>query len=293
MMLSVPQVTAESGASPLATYLTYGITLTLLLTGGILMLVHGLLKLKQVKRHKAYCSLLAERHYCELGQMAEAIGKTPKYVAKDLRNMMAKGWFAQGHLDKQETSFMLGEGLYQQYLLAEKGRQEREQQDAAVHRDPNGAAAVAAEGREWLDKIRHANSLMPEKVITAKLNRLEIVVQKIFQYVEEHTEKLPEIRRFMSYYLPTTVKLVGCYSEYETQPLQLESILAAKKEISETLDVINTAFETLLNDLYEDDMLDISTDISALKTILTQEGLVDADLGEPAMENKGEEIKDE
>ena len=78
----------------------------------------------------------------------------------------------------------------------------------------------------------------------------------------------------MNYYLPTTIKLVKAYCDFEQQPVQVQSIVTAKKEIDDTLTVISTAFETLLDSLYQDDALDISTDISALKTILTQEGLV-------------------
>ena len=170
---------------------------------------------------------------------------------------------------------MLGEELYRQYLAAEEAKQQRDLLEAVKRENPEGVEAVVSEGREYVQKIRRINDELPEKVISAKLNRLEIVVAKIFNHIELNPEKLPEIRRFMNYYLPTTLKLVDSYREFERQPVQVENIITAKNEISQTLDMINTAFETLLDDLYQDDTLDISTDISALKTVLAQDGLVD------------------
>jgi len=102
---------------------------------------------------------------------------------------------------------------------------------------------------------------------------LELVIDKIFTHVEQHPDQLTEIEKFMDYYLPTTLKLVTTYREFDLQPVQGENIRSAKQEIEKTLDTINHAFETLLDSLFEDAAMDVSTDISVLKTILAQEGL--------------------
>ena len=81
----------------------------------------------------------------------------------------------------------------------------------------------------------------------------------------------------MQYYLPTTLKLVNAYQEFDSQPVQGENILQAKKEIEQTMDTINTAFENLLDTLFQDDVLDVATDISALETMLAQAGLTGKD----------------
>lgn len=79
----------------------------------------------------------------------------------------------------------------------------------------------------------------------------------------------------MQYYLPTTLKLVKAYREFDGQPVQGENVTKVKAEISDTLDTINTAFENLLDSLFQDDVMDISTDISVLETMLAQEGLTE------------------
>ena len=102
---------------------------------------------------------------------------------------------------------------------------------------------------------------------------MEIIAKKIFEQVQEHPEKLPDIRRLMNYYLPTTLKLLNVYEEFDSQPVQGENIRSAKQQIEATLDTINVAFENLLDKLFTDEALDVSSDITVLETMLKQEGL--------------------
>ena len=79
----------------------------------------------------------------------------------------------------------------------------------------------------------------------------------------------------MDYYLPMTVKLLTAYADMDAQPIQGQNIQASKREIEETLDTLNMAFENLLDDLFRDTALDVSSDITVLQTLLAQEGLTD------------------
>ena len=185
---------------------------------------------------------------------------------------------------------MMDRGTYQQYLTAKQGMAQRRLQEEQARRQAeaqpepspedtaqSAAAAAVAEGRSYIQQIKAANAAIPNEEISAKLYRLEAVTTKVFAYVEGHPEKLPEIRRFMSYYLPTTLKLVNAYRQFDSQPAAGRNIAAAKKEIQDILDTINTAFENLLDSLFEDDAMDISTDISALQIMLAQDGLTAPD----------------
>lgn len=241
---------------------------------GLFLLISGIRGFGRVKRYEKYCPLLMSKHYCTIEQLAKSVGRKPEFTLKDIEKMMRKLWFPQCYLDDQKTSIMLGDQMYRQYRQAMLSKQQREQTEEQCRKNPDGLEAVIAEGQKCVRQIHSANDLLPEEEISEKLERLETVIAKIFSYVEQHPEKLPEIRRFMNYYLPTTIKLVKAYCDFEQQPLQLQTVTDAKQEISDTLTVIGNAFETLLESLYQDDALDISTDISALKTVLTQEGLV-------------------
>ena len=194
--------------------------------------------------------------------------------------MIRRGYFPQGHMDEQNTCLMLDDSTFKQYqelMVRAKEKEANEQQRQQQLRSNPELQSVIQEGKQYLSQIREANEAIPGKEISRKLSRLESVTEKIFDYVTRHPKKLPEIRRFMSYYLPTTLKLVNAYREFDAQPVQGENILSAKREIEETLDTINLAFENLFDGLFEDDAIDISTDISVLETMLRQEGLTGSD----------------
>jgi 5-bromo-4-chloroindolyl phosphate hydrolysis protein len=129
------------------------------------------------------------------------------------------------------------------------------------------------EGRLYVQKIKNANVAIPGEEISCKLDRLELVTGRIFDYVEIHPDKYSEIKKFTEYFLPTTLKLLDAYKELDYQPVEGTNISNTKKEIEETLGTINMAFERLLDGLFEDTAMDVSTDISVLETMLAQEGL--------------------
>ncbi|MEG1687083.1 MAG: 5-bromo-4-chloroindolyl phosphate hydrolysis family protein, partial [Angelakisella sp.] len=133
------------------------------------------------------------------------------------------------------------------------------------------------EGKAYIERMREANRRIPGEQMSRKIDRLEQVSRKIFEHVEQHPEKLPDIRRFMSYYLPITLKLLESYCRFDEQEVQGENLTAAKAEIDETLDTIILAFENLLDSLFQMEVFDLSTDISALEAMLAQEGLTGSD----------------
>lgn len=236
---------------------------------GAVLVRKGFVKFGRAKRFRQYWALLREQGYCEISVLAGAIEKKPRFVLKDITRMLNAGLFPKGRLDEEKTCLILGDELYRQYQASREGKKLREQESP-------GNNTVIAAGMEAVRQIRAANAALPGAVISEKLFRLEDVTTGIFAYVEQRPEKLPEIRRFIDYYLPTTVKLVKSYQEFESQP-ETASTAAAKEEILATLDTISTAFESLLDGLYQDDTMDISTDISVLKTMLAQEGLTESD----------------
>jgi len=102
-------------------------------------------------------------------------------------------------------------------------------------------------------------------------------VAEIFKYIEKNPNKLSDVSKFTNHYLPITLKLVTSYKELNEQLVQGENIKTAKNEIEKSINLINTAFENLLDDMFEDVVLDISSDISVLETLFKQEGLTKND----------------
>lgn len=172
-----------------------------------------------------------------------------------------------------ERSDIFGKSLYGSgYKKNSKGRNMTERR-IQLGKLPPEVRSVIEQGDAYVTKIRKCNDAIPGEVISAKIDRMELLVNRIFERVEQKPENVGDIRKLMDYYLPTTVKLLETYAEMDAQPVGGENIQSAKKEIEESLDVINSAFEKLLDSLFLDTAWDVSSDISVLKTMLAQEGL--------------------
>lgn len=252
----------------------------------------GTLVRKRVRRFRAYVRIIGQREYCNVCELADGIHKSVKYVVKDLEKMLLKGWFLQGHLDEEKKCLMVSDRMYDQYLEIQEGRKRSEQekrvQEEASRKEPQEredapgggglspeVQKVIDEGDRYIQKIHRCNDAIPGREISAKITRMEMVVDRIFDRVEQNPESVDDIRRLMEYYLPTTVKLLEAYQELSAQPVGGENIRASMKEIEDTLDTLNAAFEKLLDNLFQDTAWDVSSDISVLQTMLAQEGLTE------------------
>ncbi len=247
-----------------------GIFTPLLLISGGLLFWGGYLR-RRVKRYRLYRDQLKGRNFCPLQVLASAVGRSPSFVARDLRRMIRLGLFPDAHVDDENTCLMLDFETYQLYQQAKLRQQEALREEQEPPQDELGA--VVAQGRRTLAEIRACNDALPGEEISRKLDRLEAAAGAIFDYVKQHPEKLPGIRRFMNYYLPTTLKLLEAYQRFHQQRVGGRQMQKTKAEIEATLDTISQAFENLLDTLMQDDVLDVATDISVMKSMMEQEGL--------------------
>lgn len=250
--------------------------------------ITGTKLLSRVKRFQTYIEELQGREYGNVKDLALRVQKKEKFVVKDLETMIRKGWFLQGYLDEQKACLMTSREAFEQYqeLMAQARQQKareqetKERQKADADRraglDPKVQEVIEA-GNAYIRKIRECNDAIPGEVVSEKMSRMELLTKRIFARVEQNPEVVTDIRRLMEYYLPTAVKLLEAYEELDAQPVQGENILSSKKEIEDTLDTLNIAFEKLLDDLFQETAWDVSSDISVLKTMLAQEGLTKND----------------
>lgn len=256
-------------------------------------IVRGSRKIGLVNRFYRYVRLIGARGYIAVEELAFQTGQQKDDVLRDLKKMMKKHMFLQGRLDSGQTTFMITQDAYQQYLQAEQQRkdreaQEREQeqriresarqadtqaQEAVGHAFDMQTKKILADGNAYIQMVHDCNGKIQNPKMSGKLCKLEEIMRRIFEQVEKVPQSADDLHKFMDYYLPTTTKLLNAYIDLDKQGIAGENILATKKEIEETLDTINVAFEKLLDGLFEDTAWDISSDISAMKTMMAQEGL--------------------
>ncbi len=141
---------------------------------------------------------------------------------------------------------------------------------------PTGNAELdkmISDGRKAVSEMKRLDDAIEDEKISADIRRLETVCQQIFQHVKADPAKQPQIRRFMDYYLPTTLKLLNAYDRMDATGVAGENITGTKERVESIMGTIVSAFEKQLDSLFGADAMDISTDISVLETMLAREGL--------------------
>lgn len=134
---------------------------------------------------------------------------------------------------------------------------------------------IIDEGHDYLRRLRAANDAIPDEALSADIDRMERASADIFNYIAKHPGKAPQIRKFMNYYLPTTLKLLGSYEQLSKQSVKGENITSTLFNIAGMMHTVADAFEKQLDSLFSDEAMDISADITVFETMLKQEGFVE------------------
>lgn len=264
---------------PVYATIPIGVLTGILMTAGIASASWGHRNKDMIQRLERYLRIIADKTYCEIQALASAVKKPAAFVVKDLQRMISDGMISEGYFDDQERTLILDYETYQQYLAAEQrartiAEQQGNQGQPHTGQQSEDAQNLDQAGQSFIFKIRQINNALPDPDISAKLDSLENITKKIFDYVRQHPDKQPQIRKFMRYYLPTTLKLIEAYLELEDHG-SITEVEKTKAEIRTALSSINKAFEKLFSSLLQNDLLNLSADISALESMLAMEGLSD------------------
>lgn len=263
------------------------------------LVAKGVGQSKMAALSRRYVQIIGNRNYIDVQTLALSLGKSDRKVVRELKKLIKLGYFPQGHLDRDNKTLILTDEVFGHYIELETGRglqsvidttarSEDEQEFPTLSPEESAElSGMIRDGRNYVSKIRSLNDEIPGIEISAKLDRLEGLLKEIFERVREHPEQMGRIHELMDYYLPTAVKLVDAYREYDKVSEPGKEILSAKKDIENTLDTINSALGKLLNKLFKDSVLDVTTDAQVLKTVLAQKGL------SGGTDVNGKEIKNE
>ena len=175
------------------------------------------------------------------------------------------------------AAFWLGRRLWRDRVLVVPD------EEPELKEEPESAGnaqldALAAERDRAISEMRRLNESIADEKISTQIDHMEERTGQIFAYVLENPEKLPQIRRFMDYYLPTTLKLLNAYDRMGSQGISGENIDGTMDRVERVMDTIVTAFARQLDALFGAEALDISTDITVLENLLAREGLADGPL---------------
>ena len=154
------------------------------------------------------------------------------------------------------------------------------QPEAAAQPEPAKKPSPASVKKTYMDELERIlnelyqlNEQIEDEGVSARIDRIGTLTAGIFRAVIDNPEREQDVRKFMNYYLPTTLKLLKSYDMLEEQSYQGENILASRKKIEGVLDTLIAAFEKQLDRLFQNDALDIATDIDVLETMMAGDGL--------------------
>ncbi|MGE4276360.1 MAG: 5-bromo-4-chloroindolyl phosphate hydrolysis family protein [Lawsonibacter sp.] len=231
------------------------------LGGGLGCLWAGVRKRKQIRRYRSYLAMIGRRQSIAISSMASATGLHAGKVREDLEDMLNNGLFPAGFLDYGGDVLILSdEGLSQERT---KPAQEEYHASPTPHETENAI----------LSEIRSVNDAVSNEKLSAQIDRIGIITAKILEYQKNRPEAAPQLHSFLSYYLPTTLKILRAYGQLEAQEVSGENINAAMVRIEGMMDKVVEGFEKQLDQLFQGDAMDITTDVEVLERMLAKDGL--------------------
>jgi hypothetical protein len=219
----------------------------------------GLRKRKQASRWRNYLAMVGKQSSVSISALAAAAGLSPGKVRDDLADMLDDGLFPQGYLDYGGDRLILtSEGVPQQ---------SKEQ--------PAPPPPAGEDENAVLTEIKAVNDAIDNEKMSAQIDRIGVITAKILDYQKTHPDKAPQLHSFLSYYLPTTLKILRAYGQLEDQEVSGSNITAAMQRIEGMMDKVVEGFEKQLDLLFQGDAMDITTDVEVLERMLAKDGLSD------------------
>ena len=238
------------------------------LTGGIGCLFGGWHIRTSRRMRRKIDKIVGDAKYMYIQDIADALPCSYDKCCKHLENCIDEGLFGpDAYLDMRCKCLVVSQRPPEPTPApAPKPEKQPEKQPDMPERD---------QYQKILDELRRVNDAIPDEEMSDKISRLEAVSAKIFEQAKSDPDKLPQMRKFMDYYLPTSLKLLNTYAELDNQGVEGENISESKRRIEQTMDTLVKAFENQLDRLFASDALDVSTDIDVMQNMLRADGLTD------------------
>ena len=242
---------------------------------GAFLAIPAIGNLSLVEKADRYYRIMNNRTYMNIEDIAMISNESPEIVVKNLKKMIDKKIFTQGHLDKENKCFMLSHDVYKGYLALEEQRKSEQRKNDIIEKKVDiKDGSLISEGREYIISIKELHLGIIKEPMSSKLTKLETILTAIFDRVEKEPKETEKLYKLMKYYLPTTVKLIKTYSDFDNVLSPDSDILNTKNEIELTIDSINEACGEFQNRLFKDTAFDADTDAALLKVMLAKEGLI-------------------
>lgn len=253
----------EGGWASAAYWLEDAVSSLLPLGLGIGSLLAAFTSRADSRIRKKIVNIVGNADHMYIKEIAEAIPCTQEKCCKHLEKCIDKGVFGDSAYLDMRTKCLVVRGP------APAPKPKAQPPKPKAEKKPEGNEQYQA----ILDELRRVNDAIPDEKLSEKISRLETVSARIFRQVEADPKKLPQMRKFMDYYLPTSLKLLNTYAELDAQGVEGENITLSKRRIEQAMDTVVVAFENQLDQLFRADAMDVSADIEVMENMLRADGL--------------------
>ena len=190
--------------------------------------------------------------------------------------IMASVWAANALRRKSEKDKAKDEAIPVQYTeVAPEPEKPAAKEAPAEEPSPYSpeVQAIIKEGRVALKEMGRLYASIPNPEIRSRINELMSVSDKIVRDAIDDPADVPQIRKFLDYYLPTTIRLLNAYDRMNAQEYAGENITGSMERIEEMLDTTIVAYKKQLDALFANQAADIQMDIDTMNAMLAREGL--------------------
>jgi hypothetical protein len=249
------------------------------LLGGISLSGARVFMRRREKRYRVYQSVIGRRDSMRLRDIAASANVSEQQATDDLQKMIDQDYFGEdAYIDYRLGYFMARADAHP---AADEAQEAPPAAQAATPRENVGKQAAPAPNnpnidrqfQQYLAEMRRVNEAIADERVSGQIERIETITSNIFDLIKEQPAKIDQIHTFMNYYLPTALKLLKSYGQMERQSAPGSNITSSMKSIETMMDQLVFAFEQQLDNLFEADALDISSDIKVLERMMAKDGL--------------------
>lgn len=232
--------------------------------GAALFLLRGYIA-KRNRLFQKYVVVIGDRSAVSIKDIAGTIPVPFEKACQDLQRMIDQGYFGPEAFLDMRIHYLLksGRAYAEVDIKPEPEKTERPEPEKTD------------EFQAILRDIRNLNDEIDDETLSAQIDLIEQITAQIFRTVKDKPEKMPQIRSFLNYYLPTTLKLLHAYSQMERQGIAGQNISSTKENIERIIARLVIGYQRQLDQLYRSDAIDISSDIDVLERMMSKDGLSD------------------
>lgn len=228
---------------------------------GFIMMLLGMSRRKRTTLMRRLIQLIGANKQVPLARLSALTGMDPDIIEQSLERLINQGYFTEAYIDRENQLFVIGNPF---------------EQDAQARKNAQTLRTASAQKEDLTapaQQIRAINDRIAHPQVSQKMYRLEELTEKIYSYVERRPARREKLKSFEEYYLPNTLKILEAYANFEQQGIDGDNINATMADIEEVLDTLIAGFEKTLDNLFADEAMDISTDITVLENMLSRDGI--------------------